>query len=145
MRITASLLVCCAAAGVAVGALTLDPIRRPPASPPAPIAAAAPATAAPSTHPARRGASTTTPTATITAVTMTIKGFRFADVQASPGQTVQVVNADGADHTVTAKDGGFDVTVPAGGTASFVAPTTPGRYAFVCQIHSNMTATLVVA
>jgi plastocyanin len=75
---------------------------------------------------------------------MTIKGFRFDAVNAAPGATVRVTNGDSDDHTVTAKDGGFGVTVPASGENSFVAPATPGTYSFYCQIHPGMTGTLVV-
>ncbi len=75
---------------------------------------------------------------------MTIKGFRFEAVRAAPGAVVNVTNSDSDDHTVTAKDGSFGVTVPAGGQNSFVAPSTPGTYSFYCQIHPGMTGTLVV-
>jgi plastocyanin len=75
---------------------------------------------------------------------MTIKGFRFDTVHAAPGATVNVTNGDSDDHTVTAKDGSFSVTVPAGGQNSFVAPKAAGTYSFYCQIHPGMTGTLVV-
>jgi plastocyanin len=151
MRITASLLVCCTAAGVAVGALALDPIRREPSRPPT-AAASTPVTttattAATDARANRRGTATTTaaaPAPAAAAVAMTIKGFRFEDVHAAPGATVNVTNSDSDDHTVTAKDGGFGITVPAGGQNSFVAPSAPGTYSFYCQIHPGMTGKLVV-
>jgi plastocyanin len=75
---------------------------------------------------------------------MTIKGFKFDAVHATPGATVNVANSDGDDHTVTAKDGSFGVTVPASAQNSFVAPSAPGTYSFFCQIHPGMAGTLVV-
>jgi plastocyanin len=142
MRITASLLVCCTAAGVAVGALALDPIRN---SPSKPAAVAAPTTtvAANARNGRRPAAGAATPAAAAAAAT-TIKGFKFESVKAAPGATVTVTNADSEDHTFTAKDGSFGVNVPGGGQNSFAAPGAPGTYSFFCQIHPGMTGTLVV-
>jgi plastocyanin len=58
---------------------------------------------------------------------------------------VMVTNADVQSHTVTSKDGGFDVKVDGGGgTAMLTAPKTPGTYALTCDFHANMTGSLVV-
>jgi plastocyanin len=55
------------------------------------------------------------------------------------------MNKDSIEHTVTADSaGGFDVSVPSGGTATFTAPNAAGSYAFHCSIHPNMHGTLVV-
>lgn len=62
----------------------------------------------------------------------------------SPGAQVTVNNRDGVLHTVTADDGSFDIQVKGGDTGTFTAPTTPGDYAFVCELHANMSATLTV-
>ncbi|HEV3169500.1 MAG TPA: cupredoxin domain-containing protein [Actinocrinis sp.] len=57
-----------------------------------------------------------------------------------------MTNKDSVEHTVTADSGNaFDVTIPAGGTASFKAPTTAGSYPFHCTVHPFMKATLVVS
>jgi plastocyanin len=79
-------------------------------------------------------------------VRMTIKGFAFQVPDAvAAGATVMVVNNDKEPHTVTStRDGGFNVTVPGGATASFTAPAAAGRYDFVCNFHGNMKGTLVV-
>jgi plastocyanin len=63
----------------------------------------------------------------------------------SPGQTIGIMNMDGEAHTVTADSANaFDVTAAPGTTATFTAPTTPGRYPFHCTFHSNMHGVLVV-
>lgn len=59
-----------------------------------------------------------------------------------PGATVNVTNQDLVNHTVTGS--GFDAHVGGGGSTSFKAPSSPGSYSFVCTIHSDMAATLVV-
>jgi plastocyanin len=75
-----------------------------------------------------------------------IQDFRFSTPKSVPaGSTVMVMNEDSEAHTVTADgSGGFDVTVPAGSTKTFTAPTKPGRYPYHCSFHSNMHGTLVV-
>lgn len=62
----------------------------------------------------------------------------------APGATISITNTDSQAHTVTSKDGGFDVKVDADGTATLTAPSKPGSYPFVCSFHGNMTSTLVV-
>lgn len=79
--------------------------------------------------------------------TITIQSFAFsAPLTVAPGTQITVMNKDGVEHTVTADTtGGFDVTVPAGGTATFAAPSAPGSYAFHCSIHPQMAhGTLIV-
>jgi plastocyanin len=76
-----------------------------------------------------------------------ISGFTFLPPKAvAPGAHLGVMNMDGEAHTVTADTGhAFDVTVPAGRTVTLIAPIKPGRYAFHCQYHSNMSGVLVVS
>ena len=63
-----------------------------------------------------------------------------------PGATVRVVNTDTASHNVTAADGAFATeTLASGASATFTAPATPGRYAFRCTLHPEMSGALVVA
>ncbi len=64
---------------------------------------------------------------------------------AEAGSVVTVQNKDGVTHSVTADGGAFDVAVPAGTTARFVAPSRPGTYAFHCNFHASMHGTLTVA
>ena len=103
-----------------------------------------PAPAAPTTRAesSSAGASSSAP---LVAAEITIEDFEYSSpVSVRPGATVSVTNMDEA-HSVTADDGSsFDVTVPAGATATFTAPTTPGSYAFHCIFHSGMNGVLVV-
>ena len=120
MKITASIIVCTVAAAFTATVLLADPdpIRRAPAAPT--VAGAAPE--------------------------IRIEQFSFSAVTATPGATVVVTNADGVEHTASAVDGAFaSGLVDVGASASFVAPTAPGTYAFICDIHPSMTGELVVA
>lgn len=65
----------------------------------------------------------------------------------APGATVTFDNQDGAPHTMTADEGdAFDSGRVSGGSQGEVtAPADPGAYAFHCEVHPNMTATLTVA
>jgi plastocyanin len=60
------------------------------------------------------------------------------------GATVTAKNNDSVEHTVTADDGSFNITIEPGKTATFTAPSAAGDYKFHCNIHSNMKATLTV-
>lgn len=75
-----------------------------------------------------------------------IVDFDFAgDLVVRPGEQVQVVNVDGAPHSITANDGSFDTGVLDGGAAgSFFAPDEDGVYSFICIIHPSMTGELTV-
>lgn len=78
---------------------------------------------------------------------ITISGFAYSvPTSVAPGATITVTNKDSVTHTVTADSGGaFDVTVSAGGTATFKAPAAAGRYAFHCTVHPSMHGTLTVS
>lgn len=82
--------------------------------------------------------------AAATPVLLEIRAFTFPSITVTGGATVEVFNGDPVEHTVTAADGGFDVLVAPGGTASFVAPSAPGTYQFTCAFHPGMVGTLVV-
>ena len=75
---------------------------------------------------------------------ITVKDFKFTTAPVKAGATVTVKNNDDVQHTVTADNGGFDVTVDPGKTATFTAPSTAGEYKFHCKIHSQMHGTLTV-
>ena len=68
--------------------------------------------------------------------TITIKDFQNnpADLAVKAGETVTVKNEDVAPHTVTAKDGSFNVEVPASGTATFTV-SAPGKHPYDCTLH----------
>ena len=83
----------------------------------------------------------------LTTAVLTIKDFVFGvPASVAPGATVTVTNADTEAHTVTSKDGGFDVKVGGrGGTATFTAPSARGRYQLTCDFHADMSGVLVVS
>lgn len=119
-KVTPTLVICAVGAAV-TGALLALPASAPEEAtvPPAPPPAGAP--------------------------TVEIADFRFGPARANAGATVNVVNSDGVAHTLTADDGAFGTGVVDGGaSASFTAPSAPGTYAFVCEIHPTMTGSLVV-
>lgn len=76
--------------------------------------------------------------------TLTVSSFDFSDVSAAAGGALTVVNESGGAHTVTADDGEFDVELPDGESVEVPVPSEPGDYAFHCEIHPSMTATLTV-
>jgi plastocyanin len=129
-RVTGSVVVCIGAGLFTAGALFYEPPTTAPAR--ANIAAVAPS-----------GPYAKNPK-TASSATIRISGFAFSAVSAPAGATVTVSNTDGVAHTVTADNGSFDVTVPAKGATTIVAPTKPGSYRFTCSIHPNMHGTLVV-
>jgi plastocyanin len=128
-RLTPTLSICALAAAFTVGALTAAPAKT------APIPAAATAVSAVSTAPSATEIAT---------ALITIDNFAFSAATAQPGATITIVNNDTAPHTVTANDGSFSVSVGAGETASFPAPTQPGVYEFFCEIHTSMSGVLTV-
>lgn len=80
--------------------------------------------------------------------TIVIKNFTFypSSLTVTPGATVTVHNEDVATHTVTANDNQFNTgDVTPGSTKTFAAPTKPGSYGYICEIHQYMTGTLVVS
>jgi plastocyanin len=78
--------------------------------------------------------------------TLRMSGFSFGNpLTVRPGQKINVVNADGAPHTVTADRGdAFDVSVEGGSSTALTAPTKPGSYPFHCTIHPMMRGSLTV-
>jgi plastocyanin len=77
---------------------------------------------------------------------ITISNFTFTSPQSvAPGSTVAIINSDSAEHSVTADQGGaFNVDVDGNGTATLIAPTAPGTYAYHCTYHPMMHGQLVV-
>lgn len=101
--------------------------------------AAAPATGAPAA-----------PAAAAAATGVDIQGFSFKtpSLEVTKGTKVTWTNKDTTGHTVTsgkpgAKDGKFDMPVPASGTSTFTFADA-GTYAYFCSIHTSMTATVIV-
>ncbi|MER5863551.1 cupredoxin domain-containing protein [Kitasatospora sp. NPDC002040] len=123
----------------------------PSASPSAAVSPSASTSASPSASASASGSASASSAASsaATAVRVTIKEFTFGPDKftVSPGATVTVVNEDSTAHTLTATgSGGFDSgTIGAGKTATFTAPTAPGSYPFICELHQFMKGTLTVA
>ncbi len=142
-RFTASLVVCVAAAGVALGALALESDDTP-----------APASGTPTTAAPTGGYGAANDAGAVAdggdggaaaGATLDVRDFTFASVSVAPGGQVTVANGDDAPHTVTADRGEFDTgEVPGGGSSTFQAPSQSGTYGFICQIHPGMTGTLTV-
>ena len=148
--ITGALVVCVAAAGIAVGALVLEPSDPAPAAPAvgAAPAAAPPAPAGGGYGSSNGGGNTNTGngnTGAPAGASLDISNFQFSATTVGAGGQVTVSNRDGAPHTVTSDDGAFDSgQVGGGGTGAFTAPSQPGTYTFHCQIHPDMSGTLTV-
>ena len=81
------------------------------------------------------------------AANVTIKNFSFNSgsitVVIGVNNTVIWTNMDAVTHTVTADDGSFNGTVPAGTTFTHTF-TTPGVYTYHCSIHKFMKGTVRV-
>ena len=78
---------------------------------------------------------------------MTIDNFKFmpASLTVSKGQRVTVTNDDSTAHTATADNGGsFDTQNIDPGSSATITVSKPGTYAYHCNIHPFMHATLVV-
>ena len=92
-------------------------------------------------------APTTSPGSTTHTNSITISNFMFAPMSArvTPGATVKVTNKDSVDHTLTATGGQFDTgDIGDGQTKTFTAPTKPGTYHYICNIHQYMMGTIIV-
>ena len=66
-----------------------------------------------------------------------------AEVTARVGDTVEWINKDVFVHTATARNGDFDVNLPAKKSAS-VALKKAGTVDYYCRFHPNMKATLKI-
>jgi plastocyanin len=76
-----------------------------------------------------------------------IEGFAFSpqSVTVSEGDTITWTNADNAPHTATADDGSWDTgNIAAGGGTGEVTFDTAGTFEYHCEIHPNMTGTVIV-
>jgi plastocyanin len=67
-----------------------------------------------------------------------------ASVAAKVGDTIEWVNKDVFAHTATARNGDFDVSLPAKASAGFVVKKA-GTVEYYCRFHPNMKATLKIA
>lgn len=78
---------------------------------------------------------------------ITISNFMFSPMTdtVAPGSTVSVTNSDGVTHTLSATGGQFNTgDIGSHQTKTFKAPSTPGTYHYICDIHQYMMGTIVV-
>jgi plastocyanin len=66
-----------------------------------------------------------------------------AEVPAKVGDTIEWINKDVFAHTATAKNGDFDVNLPAKKSATFVVKKA-GTVDYYCRYHPNMKAMLKI-
>ncbi len=81
-------------------------------------------------------------------VALEISDFSYVpkEIIVSPGTIIRVTNQDSVGHDVTSDDGTSFKTslLGKGESATFTAPSTPGKYPFHCSPHPYMKATLTV-
>ena len=70
--------------------------------------------------------------------------FAPAQVSAHVGDTIEWINADFVAHTATARNGAWDVMIPANATKSVVLKAD-GTVDYYCKLHPNMTGSVSVA
>ena len=77
---------------------------------------------------------------------VTIQGFAFdpEDVTVAAGTTVTWTNEDSATHTATGDEDEFDTESIGNGESGEFTFEEPGTFAYHCDIHPNMTASVVV-
>jgi plastocyanin len=78
--------------------------------------------------------------------TVDIKSFEYRPVRVTvkKGGRVRWTNSDAAAHTSTADDRSFDTQTIEKGKTKMVAMTTAGTFAYHCDFHPFMKATVVV-
>jgi plastocyanin len=67
---------------------------------------------------------------------ISIKDFMYnpAEITAKAGQPIEISNNDGFVHSVTAKDGAFNIDVPPNGKATLMVPKA-GSFPYSCTYH----------
>jgi plastocyanin len=105
------------------------------------LAACGGGTAGVSGAPASSGSSSNSGTS------ITISNFMFQPMSltVAPGSLVKVTNKDSATHTLTATGGQFDTgNITQNETKTFRAPSKPGTYKYICNIHQYMMGSILV-
>lgn len=79
-------------------------------------------------------------------VQVNMEGMAFSPqtVTVKVGDTVTWTNKDAAPHNATADDKSWQTTTLAQGESASVTFTTAGTFPYICTIHPNMTATVIV-
>jgi plastocyanin len=86
----------------------------------------------------------TTARAEVIQIKMEKLAFVPAQVSAHVGDTIEWVNADFVAHTATARNGAWDVLIPANATKSVVL-MAPGQVDYYCKFHPNRTGQISVS
>jgi plastocyanin len=125
---------------VTAGGAVPPPAAAPPANGPG---AAPPAAAPPANGPV--AAPPVAPVAGATNASVTIVGNLFspATISVTAGGTVSWANNDSVTHTVTADDQSFTSGLLKGATTWSRTFPTPGTFTYFCEIHPQMTGTVV--
>src|ERR1700755_644568 len=76
-------------------------------------------------------------------ITMENMAISPAETAAKVGDTVELINKDVLVHSATARNGDFDVTMPAKKSVTMVLKK-PGTIEYYCRFHPNMKAVLTV-
>jgi plastocyanin len=81
--------------------------------------------------------------------TITISNFMFNPMttKVKPGAKITVTNKDSVTHTLSGTKGAHFNTgnISSHKSKSFTAPTKPGTYHYICNIHQYMTGTITVS
>jgi plastocyanin len=98
------------------------------------------------TKPASTSASAPAAGPAVESATVDIKDFKYKPVTVvvKKGGRVRWTNSDTAAHTATADDRSFDTQTIDRGKSRMVAMTTAGTFAYHCDFHPFMKATVVV-
>ena len=78
------------------------------------------------------------------AVSIVDFAFQPGSLEVTTGSTVTWTNTGAAPHTVSADDGSFDSGTLSPGSTFSQTFNTAGTFAYHCNIHPNMTATIIV-
>jgi plastocyanin len=75
-----------------------------------------------------------------------ISGFSFSprEISVAVGDTVTWTNNDAQAHTASADDGTWDTSAIGNGASESITFATAGTFAYHCDIHPEMTGTIVV-
>ncbi|RLJ41032.1 plastocyanin [Litoreibacter meonggei] len=78
--------------------------------------------------------------------TVTIKGFKFepANLTINAGDKVVFVNADAAPHTATANNKSFGTGRLKKGQQAALVFKSAGKFAYFCEVHPKMKASITV-
>jgi len=71
--------------------------------------------------------------------------FMPVDTEIKVGDTVEWVNKDSVEHTVTFENGDFDGKLPIGTTTATHTFTESGTFRYFCQFHPGMQGSVIVS